>query len=100
MRSSRSPYPPEFRREAVQLVRESGKSRRQIARELDVSTETLRQWVKQAELDDGLRHDGLTSEETEEVRQLRREIKALREEREILKKAATFFAKETDQTRR
>ena len=100
MRSSRSPYPPEFRREAVQLVRESGKSRRQIARELDVSTETLRQWVKQAELDDGLRHDGLTSEETEEVRQLRHEIKALREEREILEKAATFFAKETDQTRR
>lgn len=100
MGTSKPPYPPEFRREAVRLVQESGKSRRQIARELDISTETLRQWVKQAELDAGLRHDGLTSDETEEVRQLRREVKALRDEREILKKAAAFFAKETDPTRR
>lgn len=54
--------------------------------------------VKQADIDDGLRHDGLTTEETEEVRQLRREVKRLREEREILLKAAAFFAKETGQT--
>ena len=100
MGSSRPPYSPEFRAEAVRLVQESGKSRRQIARELDISTETLRQWVKQAELDVGLRHDGLTTAETEEIRQLRREIKALREEREILKKATAFFVKETEQTRR
>ncbi|CAN5781790.1 IS3 family transposase [soil metagenome] len=99
MSSSKPPYPPDFRSEAVRLVETSGKSRRAIARELDISTETLRQWVKQAEIDAGTRHDGLTSEETEEVRRLRREIKILREEREILLKAAAFFAKETDSRR-
>ncbi len=99
MPTSKPPYPPEFRREAVQLVQVSGKSRRAIARDLGISTETLRQWVRQAEIDAGLRHDGLTSEETEEVRRLRREIKTLREEREILRKAAAFFAKETDSRR-
>lgn len=93
------PYPPEFRAEAIELVRLSGKSRRAIAQELGISTETLRQWVKQTDIDAGLRHDGLTSAETEEVRRLRREIKELREEREILKKAAAFFAKETDARR-
>lgn len=71
----------------------------EIGRELGVTTETLRIWIKQADLDDGLRHDGLTTEETEEVRRLRREIKTLREEREILLKAAAFFAKETDSRR-
>ena len=99
MSASKPPYPAEFRREAVRLVETSGKSRRAIARDLDISTETLRQWVKQAEIDAGSRHDGLTSEETEEVRRLRREIKTLREEREILLKAAAFFAKETDSRR-
>lgn len=99
MSASKPPYPPEFRREAVRLVETSGKSRRAVARDLDISTETLRQWVKQAEIDAGIRHDGLTSEETEEVRRLRREIKTLREEREILLKAAAFFAKETDSRR-
>jgi transposase len=72
----------------------------QIGRELEVTTETLRQWLKQADIDDGLRHDGPTTEETEEVRQLRREVKRLREEREILLKAAAFFAQETGQTPR
>lgn len=99
MSSSKPPYPPDFRREAVRLVETSGKSRRAIAGELDISTETLRQWIKQAEIDAGIRHDGLTTEETEEVRRLRREIKILREEREILLKAAAFFAKETDSRR-
>lgn len=89
---SQPPYPPEFRREAIQLVRTSGKSRNAIARDLEISTETLRQWLKQADIDAGGRHDGLTTEETEEVRRLRREIKTLREEREILLKAAAFFA--------
>jgi transposase len=98
--SHRAPYPPEFRAEAVQLVRTSGKPLAQLARELDVTTETLRIWRKQADIDDGLRRDGLTTEETEEVRQLRREVKRLREEREILLKAAAFFAKETGQTPR
>jgi transposase len=97
MPKSHAPYPPEFRAEAIRLIRTSGKSMAQIGRELEVTTETLRQWVKQADLDDGLRHDGLTTEETEEVRRLRREVKTLREEREILLKAAAFFARETGQ---
>jgi transposase len=98
MPKSHAPYPPEFRAEAIRLMRTSGKSIAQIARELDVTSETLRIWRKQADIDDGLRHDGLTTEETEEVRQLRREVKRLREEREILLKAAAFFAQETGQT--
>lgn len=98
MPKSHAPYPPEFRREAVRLVRTGGQSMAQIGRELEVTVETLRQWLKQADIDDGRRHDGLTTEETEEVRRLRREVKTLREEREILLKAAAFFAKETGQT--
>jgi len=100
MQKSHAPYPPEFRAEAIRLLRSSGKSMAQVGRELEVTTETLRQWLKQADIDDGLRHDGLTTEETEEVRRLRREVKTLREEREILVKAAAFFAKETGQTPR
>src|SRR6266852_262371 len=100
MPKSHAPYAPEFRAEAIRLLRISGKSMAQIGRELQVTTGTLRQWIKQADIDDGLRHDGLTTEETEEVRRLRREIKTLREEREILLKAAAFFAKETGQTPR
>lgn len=90
------PIPAEFRREAVRLVESSGKSRRANAREIGISTETLRLWVKQTDIDEGMRHDGLTTTETEEIRRLRRESKALREEREILLKAAAFFAKVTD----
>ncbi len=95
----RAPYAPEFRTEAVRLIRSSGKSLAEVGRELQVTTETLRIWMKQADIDDGVRRDGLTTEETEEVRRLRREVKTLREEREILKKAAAFFAKETDSRR-
>ena len=100
MPKSHAPYPPEFRAEAIRLMRTSGKSMAQIGRELQVTTETRRQWLKQTDIDDGLRHDGLTTEETEEVRQLRRQVKRLREEREILLKAAAFFAQETGQTPR
>lgn len=96
MPRTRTPYPPEFRAEAVELVRSSGKPVAQIARQLEIAVDTLHHWLKQADINAGLRHDGLTTEETEEVRRLRREIKTLREEREILVKAATFFAKETD----
>ena len=92
-------YSAEFRAEAVRLARTIGKPNTQIARDLGMTTETLRMWLKQADLDDGKRHDGLTSDEQEELRRLRRENRILREEREILKKAAAFFARETDATR-
>jgi transposase len=85
------PYPPEFRAEAIRLARTSGKPRAQVARELGLTGETLRLWVKQADLDEGQRTDGLTSDDQEELRRLRRENRILREEREILKKAAAFF---------
>jgi len=93
------PYPPEFRAEAIRLARTSGKSHRQIADDLGMTSETLRLWLKQADLDEGKRQDGLTSEEQEELRRLRRENRILREEREILRKAAAFFARETDSIR-
>jgi transposase len=88
--------PREFREEAVRLVRSSGRPIAQIARELGIAHGTLSAWVKQAELDAGLRSDGLTTAEREELRRLRRENRILREEREILKKAAAFFARETE----
>jgi transposase len=94
---TRPPYPPEFRAEAVRLVRSGGKLIREVADDLGVSEQTLRNWVRQGDLDDGRRSDGLTSSEQEEMRRLRRENRVLRQEREILKKAAAFFARETDQ---
>ena len=96
MPKTRPPYPPEFRAEAVRLVRAGGTPLSRVARDLGVSNWTLRCWVKRAEIDKGER-EGLTSEEREELRRLRRENRILREEREILKKAASFFARETDQ---
>jgi transposase len=89
------PYPPDFRAEAIRMVRTSGKPRSEIAKELGLTSETLRLWVKQADLDAGTRQDGLTSEEREELRRLRKENRVLREGREILVKAAAFFARET-----
>jgi transposase len=85
-----------LRREAVELVRASGRSIPQIADELGVSPQSLRNWVKQGQLDRGERRDGLTSDEREELRRLRRENRRLVHEREILKAAAAFFARETD----
>jgi transposase len=96
MPMSHPPYSAEFRAEAIRLVRTSGKTKTAIAQELGVSLEALRAWLRQAELDAGERHDGLTSEELAELRRLRREVKILREEREILVKAAAFFAWETN----
>ena len=95
MPKSKPPYPQEFRREAIELYRLSGKSIPKVAEDLGISDMTLRNWVNQAEVDQGERA-GLTSEEREELRALRRENRTLKMEREILKKAAAFFAKETD----
>jgi transposase len=87
-------YTKEFKAEAVRLARSfPEKSIRQLAYELGIADQTLRNWVKQAQIDRGER-EGLTSQEREELGRLRRENKILREEREILKKAAAFFAKE------
>lgn len=92
------PYPPEFRAEAVRLVRESGKPLTQIAEDLGVAPQSLRNWLLQSEIDAGDR-EGLTTDEQAELRRLRRENRQLKEEREILKKAAAFFARETDPRR-
>jgi transposase len=88
------PYTPEFRREAVQLLKRSGRPIPQLAKELGVSPQSLRNWASQRDVDEG-KTEGLSSAEREELRRLRREVKVLAEEREILKKAAAFFASES-----
>jgi transposase len=95
---TRPPYPPEFRAEAVRLARSAEQPLTRTARDLGVSLETLRAWIKQADLDSGQRTDGLTSAEREELNRLRRENRTLRMEREILVKASAFFAREIEGT--
>ncbi len=88
------PYPPEFRAEAVRLARGSEKSIPALAADLGVSSEALRHWLRRADGDAGRGQPGeLTTDEREELRRLRREVKTLQQEREILKKATAFFAK-------
>ncbi len=90
---SRPPYPAAFRAEAVQLARGGGRSLTRAAQDLGVHHDTLRTWVRQAAIDGG-RRGGLTTEERTELARLRRENRVLREERELLKEAARFFAAE------
>ncbi len=94
MPRSHAPYPPELRRRMVELVR-SGRSPESLAEEYEPSAQTIRNWVAQSDRDAGRRDDGLTSSEQEELQRLRRENRALREERAILSKAAAWFARET-----
>jgi transposase len=88
------PYAPEYRRRVIELAR-GGRSIAELAREFEPSANAIRKWVKQTALDEGLRSDGLTTFEREELNRLRRENRVLREEREILAKAAAWFATET-----
>lgn len=88
-------HPPEFRQRAIELAREHAKPLAQIARDINVSESCLRRWLRQAEVDAG-RQEGLTTEERGELVQLRRENRVLKMEKEILAKAAAFFATETN----
>ena len=94
MPKSHKPYPLELKKRLVELVR-AGRNPEELAEKFEPSAQAIRNWVRQADRDDGHRQDGLTTEEREELRRLRRENKVLREEREILKKAAAWFARET-----
>ncbi len=95
MRRSRRPYPLEFRQQMIDLVR-VGRTPESLSREFEPTAQTIHNWVRQADRDEGRRDDGATSAEREELRRLRRDNKRLRQEREILAKAAAWFAQETD----
>ena len=95
MPRSKTPYPPEFRNQMIEMVR-AGSSPEKLAREFEPTAQTIRNWVAQIDRDEGRRPDGMTSTEREELRKLRRENRQLRVEREILRKAAAWFARETD----
>jgi transposase len=92
MGKTRPPYPAEFRREALGILRSGARTPAELARELGCTEQTLRNWLRQDEADRGERADVLTSDERARLRELERENKVLRQEREILKRAAAFFA--------
>jgi len=94
MAKTHPPYPPEFRRRMVELVR-AGRTPEALSREFEPTAQSIHNWVKQADRDEGRRSDGLTTEERKELVRLRRENRQLRMEREILSKAAAWFARET-----
>jgi transposase len=96
MGKRRPPYPAEFRREALSLMRSGARSPRELAADLGCTEQTLRNWLRQDEADRGERADLLTSDERARLRELERENRTLRAEREILKRAAAFFARESD----
>jgi len=91
MPRTRNPYPAEFREPIIALAR-AGRSVEELAREFEPCTATIHGWIKQADHDAGRRADGLTSDEREELRRLRKENRQLRTERDILSKAAAWFA--------
>jgi transposase len=95
MGKHRKRYSAEFQQQMVRLVR-SGRTPEDLGREFEPSAQAIRNWIKQAELDDGSRSDGLRTEEREELARLRRDNARLKEEREILSKAAAWFAQETE----
>ena len=99
MPRSRPPYPPELRQRILELAR-AGRTVASLAREFEPTENSIRNWIAQAERDEGLRSDGLTTDERAELTRLRREVRTLREERDILKKAAAWFAQETGATPR
>lgn len=99
MPRTRPAYEKDLRQKILDLVR-AGRTVSSLAREFEPTETTIRNWVAQADRDAGKRSDGLTTEERGELNQLRREVKALREEREILKKAAAWFAQESGATPR
>jgi transposase len=91
----RRSYTPEFKAEIVEVCQRGDRSIAQVARDFDLTETAVRSWVKQAELDAGTRHDGLTGDERHELVRLRRENRRLQEDVDILKRATAFFAKET-----
>ena len=99
MPRTRNPYPTEFREQLVALAR-AGRSVESLAREYEPCAATIHDWVKQAVADDGERDDRLTSADMDELRQLRKEVRQLRQERDILSKAAAWFAQNDVTSRR
>ncbi len=91
----RRPYPAEYRQRIVELAR-AGRSPAELSKEFGPTAESINTWVRQADRDEGRREDGLTTQEREELRRLRRETRQLKLERDILAKAAAWFARETD----
>jgi transposase len=96
MGKTRPPYPAEFRREALSLMRSGARTPKELAADLGCTEQTLRNWLRQDEADRGERADLLTSDERARLRELERENRTLRQEREILKRAAAFFIRESD----
>jgi transposase len=95
MPKTHKPYSEEFKKKLVALVRE-GRTPAELGRQFEPSEQAIRNWVAQADRDDGKRADGVTTSEREELQRLRRQVERLEEEREILKKAAAWFAQETE----
>jgi transposase len=94
MPRTRKPYPPEFRQQMVDLVR-AGRTPEELSREFEPTAQSITNWVAQTDRDEGKRSDGMTSTEREELNRLRKENRQLKLEREILSKAAAWFAQET-----